>query len=92
MQIIFCDCNSLGLNYIQTFCLVKNTPLFFGDVVPQDNRNWNLLRKINVVFSPGISDGLYLLDIRAPPAATSCHFMVQNKSFLKMTEWTLDVF
>lgn len=25
-------------------------------MVPQDNRNWNLLRIINVVFSPGVSD------------------------------------
>lgn len=48
--------NSLGLNSIQTLCLVKNSPLIFGDVVPQVNRNWNLLfllwQIINTIFSP----------------------------------------
>lgn len=34
--------SSLGLNSIQTLCLVRNTPLF-GDVVPLSKQNWNLL-------------------------------------------------
>lgn len=54
--------NSLGLNSIQTLCLVRNTPLLFGDVVPLANQNWNLLllllQIMNIIFSPSITYGM----------------------------------
>lgn len=54
--------NSIGLNSIQTLCLVRNTPLIFGDLVPPGNPNWNLLlillQIINIVFSPVVTYGM----------------------------------
>ncbi len=54
--------NSIGLNSIQTLCLVRNTPLLFGDLVPPGNPNWNLLlillHIINIVFSPVVTYGM----------------------------------
>ncbi len=56
------DGNSIGLNSIQTLCLVRNTPLIFGDLVPPGNPNWNLLlillHIINIVFSPVVTYGM----------------------------------
>lgn len=54
--------NSIGLNSIQTLCLVRNLPLIFGDVVPEENQNWHLLllllQIINIVFSPSVTQGM----------------------------------
>ena len=35
--------NSIGLNSIQTLCLIRNIPLIFGDIVPEGDQNWTLL-------------------------------------------------
>lgn len=54
--------NGIGLNAIQTFCLIRNVPLIFGDIVPGGNAHWRLLllllQIINVVFSPVITEGM----------------------------------
>lgn len=54
--------NGIGLNSIQTFCLVKNIPLLFGDIIPAGNRHWNLLllllQIMNIVFSPCLTLGM----------------------------------
>lgn len=54
--------NGLGLNAIQTFCLIRNLPLIFGDLVEVGNKHWRLLllllQIINIVFSPVISNGM----------------------------------
>ena len=46
--------NNIGLNSIQTLCLVRNTPLLFGDIVPEGNQNCLLLlillQIINIIF------------------------------------------
>ncbi len=46
----------LGLNTIQSLCVLRNTPLIFGDIVERDNNHWSfvllLLQIVNVVFSP----------------------------------------
>lgn len=43
----------LGLNVIQSWCLVRNTPPNSGDVLARDNRYWNLLlllfQSVNIV-------------------------------------------
>lgn len=31
--------NNIGLNSIQTLCLVRSIPLLFGDIVPEGNQN-----------------------------------------------------
>lgn len=57
--------NNIGLNSIQTLCLVRNIPLLFGDVVPQGNKNWSLLllllQIINIIFSPSVTLGMTVL-------------------------------
>ncbi|KAM4531403.1 uncharacterized protein PAE49_023617 [Odontesthes bonariensis] len=54
--------NGISLNSIQTFCLVKNIPLLFGDIVPAENRHWSLLllllKIMNIVFSPSLTLGM----------------------------------
>lgn len=54
--------NGIGLNSIQTLCLVKNIPLLFGDIIPAGNKNWNLLllllQIMNIVFSPSLTLGI----------------------------------
>lgn len=54
--------NGLGLNAIQTFCLIRNLPLIFGDLVEVGDKHWSLLllllQIINIVFSPVISEGM----------------------------------
>lgn len=54
--------NGIGLNSIQTLCLVKNIPLLFGDIIPPGNQNWNLLllllQIMNIVFSPTVTLGM----------------------------------
>lgn len=52
----------LGLNAIQTWCLARNMPLIFGDLVPRGNKFWQvfllLLQIMDIVFSPFLTDGL----------------------------------
>ncbi|XP_035805853.1 uncharacterized protein LOC111571121 isoform X1 [Amphiprion ocellaris] len=52
----------LGLNAIQSWCLVRNTPLIFGDVLERNNCYWNLLllliQIVNIVFSPIVTNGM----------------------------------
>ncbi|XP_052003178.1 uncharacterized protein LOC127658113 [Xyrauchen texanus] len=56
------QCNGLGLNASQTMCLLRNIPLIFGDVVPEDDNHWNLLLLlldiVNIIFSPNITEGM----------------------------------
>lgn len=52
----------LGLNAIQSCCLVRNTPLIFGDVLERDICYWNLLlfliQIVNIVLSPIVTNGM----------------------------------
>ena len=52
----------LGINAIQSLCILRNTPLIFGDIVERDNKHWNLvlllLHIVNIVFSPIFTDGM----------------------------------
>ena len=54
--------NGIGLNAIQSFCLICNVPLIFGDVLSAENLHWKLLllllQIINIVFSPVITEGM----------------------------------
>lgn len=54
--------NGIGLNAIQTFFLIRNVPLIFGDVVGEGNAHWRLLllllQIMNIIFSPVITDGM----------------------------------
>lgn len=56
------ESNDLGLKAIQCWCLLRNVPLIFGDVVPQDDEHWNLLllllQIVNIIFSPVLTEGL----------------------------------
>lgn len=52
----------LGLNAIQSLCVLRNTPLISGDLVEMDDKHWNfvllLLQIVNIVFSPILTDGM----------------------------------
>lgn len=54
--------NGIGLNSIQTLCLVKNIPLLLGDLFPAENEYWHLLllllQIMNIVFSPSLTVGM----------------------------------
>lgn len=54
--------NGIGLNSIQTLCLVKNIPLLLGDIIPAENEHWHLLllllQIMNIVFSPSLTVGM----------------------------------
>lgn len=54
--------NGIGLHSVQTLCLVKNIPLLFGDLIHEENKNWNLLllllQILNIVFSPSLTLGM----------------------------------
>ncbi|KAJ0069992.1 hypothetical protein NL108_018603 [Boleophthalmus pectinirostris] len=54
--------NGIGLNAIQTLCLVRNIPLLFGDLVQEGDTHWKLLllllQIINIIFSPIITEGM----------------------------------
>ncbi|XP_026082259.1 uncharacterized protein LOC113058511 isoform X2 [Carassius auratus] len=56
--------NNIGLNASQTWCLIKNIPLIFGDVVPVGDKHWHLmlllLHIVNIIFSPCISEGMII--------------------------------
>ncbi len=69
--------NGIGLNAIQTFSLIRNMPLIFGDVVQEGNAHWRLLLlllQIMNIFSPVITDGM-----------TVClkHLIVEHHRFFK---------
>lgn len=50
------DSNDLGLNAIDSWCLLRNLPLIFGDLVCPNDQQWYLqlllLQIVNIVFSP----------------------------------------
>lgn len=54
--------NGLGLNAIQSWCLLRNMPLIFGDVVQRDDGSWHLLllllQIVTIVFSPILTTGM----------------------------------
>ena len=54
--------NDLGLNAIQSWCLLHNLPLIFGDLVCRDDPHWYLLLLLlqiaDIVFSPMLSTGI----------------------------------
>ncbi|KAJ8274815.1 hypothetical protein COCON_G00094400 [Conger conger] len=54
--------NDLGLNATQSWCLLRNMPLLFGDLIQTDDKYWHLLllllQIVNIVFSPVLSDGM----------------------------------
>lgn len=55
--------NSIGLNAIQTLCLVRKITLLFFDLVLEENEHWTLLLlllQINIVFSPLLTMGMTL--------------------------------
>ena len=56
------DLNDLGLNAIQFWCLVRNLPLIFGDLVCPNDQHWYLLllllQMVNILFSPMLSKGV----------------------------------
>lgn len=56
------ESNDLGLNAIQTWCLLRNVPLMFGDLVTSTDQHWGLLllllQIVNIVFSPMLSQGM----------------------------------
>ncbi|XP_056439497.1 uncharacterized protein LOC130376301 isoform X1 [Gadus chalcogrammus] len=60
--------NGLGLNASQTMCLLRNIPLIFANVVPENDNHWNLLLLlldiVYIVFSPNISEGM-TVDLRS---------------------------
>lgn len=52
--------NDLGLNAIQSWCLLRNLPLILGDLIQKDVKHWHLslLQIVNIVFSPVLTDGM----------------------------------
>lgn len=52
----------MGLNAIQSWCLLRNMPLIFGDLVQIGNEYWHLLllllQIVNIVFSPILTNGM----------------------------------
>lgn len=59
---LFDGSNDLGLNAIQSWCLLRNMPLLFGDLVQRDDKHWHLLllllQIVNIVFSPVLTEGM----------------------------------
>ena len=54
--------NDLGLNAIQSWCILRNMPLLFGDLFQTGDGYWRLLllllQIVNIVFSPVLSEGM----------------------------------
>lgn len=50
--------NSLGLNAIQSWCLIRNTSLIFGDLVGPHDDHWNLLLLLIQIVSPIVIHGM----------------------------------
>lgn len=59
---LFDGSNDLGLNAIQSWCLLRNMPLLFGDLIQTGDKHWHLLllllQIVNIVFSPVLSEGM----------------------------------
>lgn len=59
---LFDGSNDLGLNATQSWCLLRNMPLLFGDLVQAEDKFWHLLllllQLVNIVFSPVLSEGM----------------------------------
>lgn len=59
---LFDGSNNLGLNAIQSWCLLRNMPLLFGDLVQRDDKHWYLLllllQIVNIIFSPVLTEGM----------------------------------
>lgn len=59
---LFDGSNDLGLNAIQSWCLLRNMPLLFGDLIQTEDKHWQLLllllQIVNIVFSPVLSEGM----------------------------------
>ena len=59
---LFDGSNDLGLNAIQSWCLLRNMPLIFGDLVQRDYEYCHLLilllQIVNIVFAPVLTDGM----------------------------------
>lgn len=59
---LFGGSNDLGLNAIQSWCLLRNMPLLFGDLVLRDYKHWYLLllllQIVNIIFSPVLTEGM----------------------------------
>lgn len=57
---LFDGSNDLGLHAIQSWCLLRNMPLLFGDLVQRDDQHWHLfillLQIVNIVFSPVLTE------------------------------------
>lgn len=53
--------NDLGLNAIQSWCLLRNMPLIFGDLISTSDEHWYLLllllQIVNIAFSPVLTYG-----------------------------------
>ena len=54
--------NDLGLNAIQSWCLLCNMPLIFGDLVQRNDEYWHLLilllQIVNIAFALVLTDGV----------------------------------
>ena len=59
---LFDGSNDLGLNAIQSWCLLRNMPLIFGDLVQRDDECWHLLMLLlqimDIAFSPVVTYGM----------------------------------
>nr|XP_055051346.1 uncharacterized protein LOC129437202 isoform X1 [Misgurnus anguillicaudatus] len=59
---LFDGSNDLGLNAIQSWCLLRNMPLLFGDLIQHDDKYWHLLllllQIVNIIFSPVLTEGM----------------------------------
>lgn len=58
------DGKDLGLNASQTWCLLRNTPLIFGDLFDDTDSVWHLLllllQIVYIVFSPRVTEGMII--------------------------------
>ena len=54
--------NDLGLNAIQSWCLLRHLPIMFGDLVHPNDQHWYLfillLQIVSIVFSSVVSSGI----------------------------------
>lgn len=59
---LFHESNDLGLNATQSWCLLRNMPLLFGDLMEREDKHWELLilllQIVNIIFSPVVSEGM----------------------------------
>lgn len=58
------DSKDLGLNASQAWCLLRNTPLIFGDLFENTDSVWHLLllllQIVYIVFSPRVTEGMVI--------------------------------